>query len=67
MLGGHPVGDLFLYCEAAVLAEAINFLAAERIPVLFVVFGCNFPGKVESVLRGEVGTFWMESLTWLST
>ena len=67
MLSGHPVGDLLLDGEAAVLAEAIDFLAVERIPILLVVLGCDFPGKVESVLRGGVGTFWMESLTWLST
>lgn len=67
MLGGHPVGDFLLDGEAAVLAEAIDFLAAERVPILLVMLGCDFPGKVESVLRGGVSTFWMESLTWLST
>ena len=61
------MGDLLFDGEAAVLAEAIDFLAAERIPILLVVLGCDFPGKVESVLHGGVGTFWMESFTWLNT
>jgi hypothetical protein len=59
--------DLAVDGQAALLAQVVDFLAAEGVLVLFVVLGGHFPGEVEPILRQTNPTFWMLSLIWLST